>query len=286
MKNFGEDSFFEKEFQVQDVVLPRLKMKLEFEKKAFGPGDQVIARLELNTNENKPLGLQKVNFTASINGEKIIGQSEITDADGMRYLKFNLPPKLNSTDGIINVMIDYEGATESISRSIPIVLNKVSLAFFPEGGDLVSGIENNVAFRAVNEFGKPADIEGFVTTEKGSRVAAFSSYHQGMGAFKFTPQQGEKYMVKISKPEGIAIQYNLPEPLERGYVMNLDNSKEGEVEVNINTTETEELSLVAMVRGKIYYSTVISALSPVNRFVFSTRHFPIGVSQVDFAAEF
>jgi len=40
-----------------------------------------------------------------------------------------------------------------------------------------------------------------VLTEKGSRVASFSSFHQGMGAFKFNPQPGEKYTVKITKPE-------------------------------------------------------------------------------------
>ncbi|MDP1746650.1 MAG: MG2 domain-containing protein, partial [Bacteroidota bacterium] len=55
MKNEGLDNVFEKDLQVQDIVLPNLKMKLDFEKKAFGAGDEVIAKLELNTNENKPL---------------------------------------------------------------------------------------------------------------------------------------------------------------------------------------------------------------------------------------
>jgi len=32
----------------------------------------------------------------------------------------------------------------------------------------------------LNEFGKPADIEGVVLTEKASQVASFSSFHQGM----------------------------------------------------------------------------------------------------------
>ena len=47
MKNEGADNAFEKELQVQDVVLPNLKMKLDFEKKAFGAGDEVVAKLEL-----------------------------------------------------------------------------------------------------------------------------------------------------------------------------------------------------------------------------------------------
>ncbi len=280
MKNEGEDNAFVKDIQVQDVVLPNLKMKLDFEKKAFGSGDEVIAKLELNTNENKPLSDYKIKFVANLNGQKIIEKSDITDENGMRYIKFNLPKELKTNDGLLNVMIDYNGSTESVSRSIPIILNSVKFTMYPEGGDLVSSLDNTVAFRALNEFDKPADVEGAVFTEKGSRVASFSSFHQGMGAFKFNPQPDEKYIVKITKPEGIAQTFKLPEALQRGYVMSIDNSKLGEVGVTVNTTENEELSLVAQVRGKMYYSTVIKALQGTNKLTFSTANFPIGVSQI------
>jgi len=280
MKNEGEDNAFVKDLQVQDVVLPNLKMKLDFEKKAFGAGDQVIAKLELNTNENKPLSNYKIKYVANINGEKIIELADVTDEDGIKYVKFDLPKKLKSNDGLLNIMIDYNGSTESISRSIPIILNTVKFTMFPEGGDLVCGLDNNVAFRAQNEFDKPADVEGIVLTEKGSRVASFSSFHQGMGSFKFNPQPNEKYIVKITKPEGIDQTFALPGSLERGYVMNINNTKAGEVAVDINSTETEELAVVAQVRGKAYYSTVVNAQVGNNKFIFSTNNFPIGVAQI------
>ena len=280
MKNEGNENYFEKDLQVQDVILPNLKMKLDFEKKAFGAGDEVIAKLELNTNENKPLADQKIKIVANLNGQKLIEKAEVTDENGMRYIKFNLPKELKTNDGLLNIMIDYNGSTESISRSIPIILNKVDFTMFPEGGDLVCGLDNNVAFTALNEFGKPADVEGVVLTEKGSKVATFSSFHQGMGAFKFNPQAGENYSVKITKPEGITQTFKLPGALERGYVLNVDNSKLGEVAVNIATTETEKLAVVAQVRGKLYYSTLIDAKPGSNKFIFSTDEFPIGVSQI------
>ena len=121
----GEENVFEKEIQVQDVVLPALKMKLDFERKAFGAGDEVIAKLELNTNENKPLADHKIKFIASLNGSKIIDKGDVTDENGIQYIKFQLPAELKSNDGLLNIMIDYNGSTESISRSIPIVLNKI-----------------------------------------------------------------------------------------------------------------------------------------------------------------
>ena len=280
MKNEGNDNVFEKEVQVQDVVLPNLKMKLDFEKKAFGAGDEVIAKLELNTNENKPLSNYKIKFVANLNGQQIVAKADETDENGMRYIKFDLPKELKTNDGLLNVMIDYNGLTESISRSIPILLNKIKFTAFPEGGDLVTGLESNVAFRALNEFDKAADIEGIVINEKGTEVASLTSFHMGMGSFKFTPQPNEKYSVKITKPEGIAETFALPTPMERGYVMNVDNSKSGELTVNVNTSETETLSLIAQVRGKIYYSTEIVTKKGSNKIVFPTSNFPIGVSQI------
>lgn len=279
MKNEGENNAFVKELQVQDIVLPNLKMKLDFEKKAFGSGDEVIAKIELNSNENKPLSNYKIKFAASLDGKQIIIKSDMTDENGLQYLKFNLPKDLNTNDGLLNVMIDYNGSTESISRSIPIVLNKIKLQLFPEGGDLVDGLESKVAFRALNEFDKPADIEGFVCDAKGIHIASFNSFHQGMGAFKFLPQSGEKYTVKITKPENIKETFELPESLPRGYVMNVIPFK-NELVVNISTSENEELSLVAQVRNKIYYSTVIEAKKGVNKIVFPTSNFPVGVSQI------
>ncbi|MBL7933434.1 MAG: hypothetical protein JNL60_16125, partial [Bacteroidia bacterium] len=156
----------------------------------------------------------------------------------------------------------------------------ISLDFFPEGGDLVSNIDSKVAFKALNEFGKPADIEGIVTDSKGFVVASFSSFHQGMGAFNFKPLKGERYVAKITKPEGITEVYKLPETFDRGYVMNVENSKAGELGLNINSTENDEMAIVAQVRGKIYYSTIVRPIDGKSQFSFSTEQFPAGVSQI------
>ncbi|MDX2172223.1 MAG: MG2 domain-containing protein [Bacteroidota bacterium] len=280
MKNEGDDNAFVKDVQVQDVILPNLKMKLNFEKKAFGAGDEVIAKLELNTNENKPLSDYKIKFVANLNGQKIVEKADITDEEGIKYIKFNLPKELKTNDGLLNVLIDYNGSTESISRSIPIILNTVKFSAFPEGGDMLCGFNNTIAFRALNEFDKPADVEGVVLDEKGNTVTSFSSFHQGMGTFKLNPLAKQKYTVKITKPEGITQTFVLPEALQRGYGLNIDNSSEDQVFVNINSTETEELSLVAQVRGKVYYTTAVNVKKGSTKVLFPTNNFPIGVSQI------
>lgn len=278
--NEPDSLFFEKELMVQDVILPNLKMKLDFERKAYGAGDDVIAKVDLQTNENNALTNFAFKYVASLNGEQLIVKPAETGNDGTMYIKFTLPKKLKSNDGLLNILVDYQGKTESISRSIPISLNAIKLAFYPEGGDLVNGLESRIAFKALNEFGKPADVEGEVTDSKGNVVASFTSFHQGMGAFNLKTEAGEKYFARISKPVGNNQTFELPEMMPRGYVINIDNENKNEIGVAINSTENEELSLVAQVRGKIYYATAVEAKQGLNKITIPTNLFPIGVSQV------
>lgn len=278
-KNEENGYRFEKDITVQNVVMPRLKMKLDFEKKAYGKGDEVVAKLELNTNANKPLANTKVKFSAQLDGKSLSDNSATTDATGKVNLKFTLPKDLNSIDGIVNAMIDFEGSTESISRSVPIVLNKISMEFFPEGGDMVANVNSKVAFRAVNEFSKPADVEGIIVDAKGAFVAKFTSYHFGMGAVDFVPKQNEAYKARITKPEGILDEFNLPEVLKVGYVLKANANKQN-LQLAINSWQNEQLSIVAQTRGKIYYAGAFNAVKGANQININTENFPVGISQI------
>ncbi|MFN8287546.1 MAG: MG2 domain-containing protein [Chitinophagales bacterium] len=279
-QNADSALLFEKEITVQSVVMPRLKMKLDFEKKVYGKGDEVVAKLELNTNANQPLANTKVKFSSMLAGKELEVKSITTDAEGKAQLKFVLPKDLNTIDGLVNAMIDFEGSTESISRSVPIVLNKIKVEFFPEGGDMVSSIEGKVAFRATNEFDKPADIEGIVVNSKGQFVTDLSSYHFGMGSFNLTPASGEKYKVRITKPVGILDEFELPEALTVGYTLGVKENSAGNIQLKVNSWQQEELSLVAQTRGKIYFAKSFKAQKGNNLLSLSTKDFPIGVSQL------
>lgn len=276
----NENIFFEKEIQVQAVVLPRLKMKLDFERKAYGAEDEVTASLNLQTLENKNLSNYPYSFIASIAGSKLLENKGITSTDGSAKIKFKLPANLSSNDGLLNIMIDFEGTTESISRSIPIVLNNIQLSFFPEGGDLVAGLDNRLAFKALNEFGKPADVEGIILNSENKEVGNFKSYHQGMGTVDFIPLPGEHYTAKITKPENIKATYEIPESLEKGYVLHVDQQTGDLLNLTVSSTEKEELSLVAQVRGEIYFSKSFNANPGKNVLPLSVSNFPIGVTQI------
>lgn len=278
--NFAHTLLFEKEIIVQQVILPRLNMQLDFLRKAYGAGDIANAKLQLNTLTNKPLANYTFSYTAMLNGAVIVQKQAKTDAQGNAIVSVELPKKLNSNDGLLNIVIDYEGRTESISRSIPIVLNNIQLEFFPEGGDLVANIPTKVGFIATNELGRPADISGEVLDEQGKVITKFSSYHMGMGAFSLLPQNNQKYSVKITQPEGITATYQLPEIVEKGYALSAQVPQKKVVQLNVHSWQNETLRLVAQVRNKVYFSKEFKSKKGANQVEIPLTDFPTGVAQI------
>ncbi len=274
------DEVFERDVQVQATVLPRLRMELDFMKKAYGPGDVVEAKIDLNTLANQPLANYEFSAKASLDGQQFTAFSGKTDGRGHAQVKFDLPKGLETNNGLLNVLIQYNGQTESISRSVPIVLNKIDLQFMPEGGDMVAGLPAVVAFKALNEWGKPADVSGKIVNSKGVEVAQFESYHQGMGAFNFTPASGEVYHAVLTKPEGIFEKYGLVEAFTRGFSMKINPLLQGLLTVEVNSTEDEVLHVALVSRGEVKYLETLPARAGSHLVRIPVKNLPIGIAQV------
>lgn len=199
MKNYGKESYFEKEIVVQKVISPNLLMKLEFDKKAYGKNSEVIAHFEAKNLKNIPVADQRIKFEVKINGVEYLSEITDTNSEGKKDIAFKLPDSLNTSDVLLNVLVPYKSSRESISRSVPVTLNNIDLQFFPESGSAIIDVENQIAFKALNEFGKPADISGEIVDVNGQLITKFKSYHDGMGSFLLTPKT-ETYFAKIIEP--------------------------------------------------------------------------------------
>jgi hypothetical protein len=79
------------------------------------------------------------------------------------------------------------------------------LTFYPEGGALVEGTTNKVAFKALHNNGLPANIEGTVVDSEGKTVTTFQTLHEGMGAFNFFPETGKNYFALFNNNDSVAL---------------------------------------------------------------------------------
>ncbi len=133
---------------------------------------------------------------------------------------------------------------------------QLDLQFFPEGGVMVVGLENRIAFKAVNGLGSGVDISGSIMNKKGNKITDLKSIHQGTGSFLFVPEPKEKYTAIVKDQSGKEYTFKLPEPVETGYIMKVDNlNNEISVSVSANVSDPERtVILTGLSRNRIYYS--------------------------------
>lgn len=279
MQNFETDWFFEKELQVQAVIMPRLLMKLDYVKESYGAGDKVSAIVSLRTLENKPLANYEFSYQVNLAGEKAFSGNSATDTNGESVVQFDLPEDLSTSDGLLNIMIEYKGNNESISRSVPILFDNIHVSFFPEGGNMVDKVSGKVAFKALDAYGKPADVSGTVKNAKGETVAQFSSYHDGMGAFELTPSDKEQYYAEIIKPKGIKSTFQLPVVLSKAYALQVEQNND-ELYIQAYSPLKDSLTIVVQVRGEMYLSKTIFSADKTENVAFNTKNLPAGVAQI------
>ena len=90
------------------------------------------------------------------------------------------------------------------------VLPIASIQFFPEGGDLVNGINATIGFIVTNQSGKPVAIRGAIFNNRNQLVDSFLTMHEGMGKFVIEPNANETYYCNWIDEYGISHTNNLP----------------------------------------------------------------------------
>lgn len=241
---------------------PRLRQKLEFVRRAYGPGDRVEATVTIEPSTGAKYANREIRALVRLDGVDLPRVKARTNADGGAVVSFELPATIDGAgDGILTVMAEDGGVTESVSRRIPIVLRKVRLAFFPEGGALVSGLDNRVYFEARTPLDKPADVSGRIVDDLGNAVAIFETYHLGLGRLSFLPASGRRYFAEVTKPVGVTERFALPLAQEDGCTLRTYDDFDGsrkEMRVAVSCTEPRKVVLAATLREQPFDTAAVS----------------------------
>ena len=108
---------------------------------------------------------------------------------------------------------------------------KIQFSLLPEGGSLLSGVTNRIAFKAVGPNGLPCPVSG--TLLDGDKVIGyFKSTHAGMGSFKLRPEPGSNYYVRLDAPFADTL-YPLPGIRKQGMSFRLLNNAEDSISFRI-----------------------------------------------------
>ncbi|HEX8110044.1 MAG TPA: MG2 domain-containing protein, partial [Kofleriaceae bacterium] len=233
----------EKRVIVNTYEAPRLQKTLEFVRKAYGAGDAVAAAIEVKRATGEPFARRPLTGVVTVDDAEIARLAITTDGDGKAIARFALPPAIARGDGLLTILADDGGVTESIQKRIPILVSSLQLQMFPEGGDLVDGLPGRVYFLAKNPLGKPADVEGRVVDDRGQVVGELRSIHDGLGRFDLQPATDRSYHLEITRPAGIAQKFDVPAAKPGGCVLRSVPARSADA-IRVAATCTTSRSLI------------------------------------------
>ena len=158
----------------------------------------------------------------------------------------------------------------------------IEVSFFPQGGSLITGLESRVAFKATDKNGRPIEVSGVVLNRSKDTVAVFSSIHQGVGEFRYTPEKNRGQVeIKVGNKKKSLY---MPESLPAGYVINVNSLQEERLTIQLQKSENlqgETIGIATMMRGKVYdFSCIDFSANDVAVLNVDKSALPAGVGQI------
>lgn len=179
-------------------------------------------------------------------------------------------------DKDIRILSKDSAKSKTLAGLIP------SIQFFPEGGDIIEGVKNKIAFKANDQFGKPVRIKAKLIDSKGTVIQSFASVHDGMGSFFFIPQQGLSYSVKWTDEKNMEHSSDLPKINASGISMQVSVNGTKRITV-INSPSAiadnmKQLHFVGTMNQQFVFQNdiVLTAGSSVQR-IIPTDNLPSGI---------
>jgi len=277
---------------------PQQKAYVQFDKSFYRAGETVWFKAYL-LQSGLAVTSSKNFYAELLDNNGVVLQRKVyplvaASAGGHIDLPANLPGSNYRFRAYTTWMLNFD-TSFVFQKNIPVIGKKsdakpaeqkrpVSLTFFPEGGDLVSGLESVVAFKANNDVGVPENIKGKVVNSKGETVATLKADHDGMGSFTLKPLLNEKYSATWTDNTGKEYTTQLPEAKAQGIVLHITSTKDKK-EFSIQRTDSvpasfKRLHLIALVNQQTFARATIPLRGTKNSSSFSVAEAPSGVMQM------
>ncbi len=132
---------------------------------------------------------------------------------------------------------------------------KTNIDFFPEGGNLVSGLHNILGLKITDSKGVGIALTGKLTDQNGALVSMFRTYELGLGRVQFEVEPETDYFIEI-EVDGRLEKHQISKPMSKGYVLQVSNMGEN-IRLKISTNIVNGLN-GAMVLGHVRGAMVLN----------------------------
>jgi hypothetical protein len=292
---------------------PPEKVYLHTDRSLYFPGDDIWFKAYLMLGPYQiPDTMTSVLYVELINNNgTIINRRPVRIREGLGWGDFQIPVNIIPGDYIlkaytnymrnydpdfhfrkpISIVFDHSDLTPDEEDRNPDKLKKkeratakpVQLQFFPEGGNLVEGLNSDIAFKSTDQNGLGKNVKGKIMNSSGAEITSFESRKFGLGYFSFKPEKEEIYSANINI-DGKEYSYELPNPLKQGYVMHI-NPKGDQIYIWVKCSPELTMNnsfIIGQFRG---YPFITIHAEPEENFIYSVisvKDIPSGIIQFTF----
>jgi hypothetical protein len=165
-----------------------------------------------------------------------------------------------------------------------VMSNDFAVQFFPEGGNLLTGVSSTVAFKAINTDGLPIEISGKIVDNKGKVVAQIKSEHDGMGTFELEPAKGVTYKAQLQSAAGGNKDFTLPAAADKGAILKVFNKGarifyQTALANSLDTAYDDLMVFAQMQHQMVYRANLKASEGRISGFI-PTNQLPTGIVQI------
>ncbi|OJJ14508.1 hypothetical protein BKI52_42785 [marine bacterium AO1-C] len=265
----SRDYLFQRKILVGQINKHSFEGNISYQNTSTQDQKSIQYKLALHDQFSQALANQEFEILLKTN-QQIYNQQKLkTNAQGVIQGSLNIP---NSEKAPYIELIAKTKGKSPQHFYIPTYSSKTQLGFFPEGGQLVAGVANQVAFKATNHQGLGVPVKGQIINSAGKNIIDFKSKHLGMGSFTFTPQAGETYTAILSAENGTEQQIALPQSSSQYFVLNIHPLPQNQSKLILRSPrKRKKFTIIAHCRGKSVYTA--SGIVKQNRpFVAIIKH--------------
>lgn len=241
MQNVGKEYFYRQSLPVFSQLSKKYRLKTDI-------NDDCLTVNLVENGSNKPVRVERISITGR-NGEDF--------ARGARK-RNSYSLKLNDSmrkSGSIKVKFDrYEKFI-----IIPDDNKSLSVTFHPEGGYIIPGVRNKLAFKALGSNGLSSDFKGQIIDDRGILVDSIASSHRGMGAIDFTPKPNRTYSAIVN-----GISFPVPEANPEATVIRINKSTKDSITLYIIGKKRNGMSLISHNGGIVTFAKDINSTDSIS----------------------
>ena len=245
--NWSEDFFFRRRIEIgnsiDDVVMHEVSYVL-------GEDSTATALVRFYGLDGPYTGC-RVECTEKREGKKDRKFTLRTDSYGQVRVEYT---PVEGVVGEIDMLLEVPNRNFTTTLLLPNMENSIYVDFMPEGGDLIAGAKQRVAFKAIGADGYSREATGVVYDQSGTVVCPIATTYCGMGSFEMTPKAGVKYYAEFEH-NSRKIRFALPDVASEGCALRVEREGDNWLCDLLSVTEFNRSNVGALVhsRGALVY---------------------------------